>query len=124
MVDNQSLAPLAIGDVPGIGSVTATCVDENPAVGLLDPATTLTFANTSGEPVNLSRQVGNADFLVAGMVNGTTHSFTIRGSNSFQLHLERRGTNYAVNGVVRQDGRGAGPVACLIYGYALIIPSP
>jgi hypothetical protein len=123
VVDNQALAPVAIGAVPEIGSVTASCVDENPAAGVADPATTLTFANTSGDAVNLSRAVGNGGAFIAGLPNGTTHTFTIRGSNAFELHLERKGTNYVVNGVVRQDGRGTPAAACLVYGYALAIPS-
>ncbi|MEA2276184.1 MAG: hypothetical protein QOC78_1144 [Solirubrobacteraceae bacterium] len=124
VIDNQALAPVTIGAVPDIGSVTASCIDENPAVGVADPATTLTFANTSGDAVNLSRTVGNGDPFIAGLPNGTTHTFTIRGSNTFALHLERKGTNYIVNGVVRQDGRGTPAAACLVYGYAIAIPSP
>jgi hypothetical protein len=123
VIDNQTLAPSGIGSVPDIGSVTASCFDENPAVGTLDPATTLTFANTSGDSVNLSRRVGNGDAAIASLPNGTTHAFTIHGSNTFELHLERRGTNYVVNGVVRQDGRGAAGAACLVYGYSVAIPS-
>jgi hypothetical protein len=123
VVDNQALAPVVIGAVPEIGSVTASCADENAAAGVADPATTLTFANTSGDAVNLSRTVGNADPFIAALPNGTTHTFTIHGSNTFELHLERKGTNYIVNGVVRQDGRGTPSAACLVYGYALAIPS-
>jgi hypothetical protein len=106
-----------------IGSVRASCFDENAAAGTLDPATTLTFANTSGDAVNLRRRVGNGDAVVAAMPNGTTHAFTIRGSNTFELHLERRATNYVVNGVVRQDGRRTASAACLVYGYSVAIPS-
>ena len=123
VIDNQTLAPAGIGSVPDIGSVTASCFDENSAAGTLDPATTLTFANTSGDAVNLSRRVGNGDAVIAAMPNGTTHAFTIRGSNTFELHLERRATNYVVNGVVRQDGRRTASAACLVYGYSVAIPS-
>ncbi len=123
VIDNQRLAPTGVGSVPEIGSVTASCFDENATAGRLDPATTLTFANTSGETVNLSRRVGNGDAAVAGLPNGATHAFTIHGSNTFELHLERKGTNYVVNGVVRGDGGGAGPAQCLVYGYAVAIPS-
>jgi hypothetical protein len=122
VVDNQTLAPATIGTVPEIGSVTASCFDENVAPAVADPATTLTFANTSGDAVNLSRTVGNGDAFIAGLPNGTTHAFTIRGSNTFRLHLERKGTNYVIDGVVRQDGRGTAAAACLVYGYAVAIP--
>lgn len=123
VVDNQALAPAEIGSVPGIGIVTASCIDQNPAAGVLDPLTTLVFANSSGEAVNLSRQVGVNPHVIAALPSGTTHTFSIGASNAFQLHLERRGTNYVVNGVVRQDGRGTAGAACLVYGYALALPS-
>jgi hypothetical protein len=122
VVDNQALAAAEIGSVPGIGIVTASCVDQNPAAGVLDPLTTLVFANSSGEAVNLSRQVGSSAHVIAALPSGTTHTFSIGGSSAFQLHLERRGTNYVVNGVVRQDGRGTDGAACLVYGYALALP--
>jgi hypothetical protein len=124
VVDNQTLSPATIGAVPEIGSVTASCSDEAPAAGVFDPATTLTFANTSGDVVNLSRTIGTTAPAIAALANGTTHTFTIHGSNTFELHLERRGTNYIIDGVVRQDGRGPGGAACLVYGYALAIRSP
>jgi len=47
--------------------------------------------------------------------------FTINGSSTFELHLERRGTNYFVHGVVRQDGRGSNAAACLVYGVTLAV---
>ena len=122
VVDNQALAPAQIGNVPGIGSVTASCVDQNPQPGVLNPSTTLTFANASGEAVNLMRRVASQDPVAEALPNGATHTFRILGSNTFELHLERRGINYVVNGVVRQDNPGTAAAACLIYGYALTIP--
>ncbi|HSD77299.1 MAG TPA: hypothetical protein VLA98_07830 [Solirubrobacteraceae bacterium] len=122
VVDNQVLAPTAIGTVPGIGTVTATCTDENQVAGRMNPATTIAVANTSGEAVNLSRSVGSNPYEIGALLDGTQTSFTIRGSNAFELHLERRGVNYAVHGVVRQDGRGTAAAACLVYGYALQVP--
>ena len=60
LIDNQALAPVAIGDVPGLGTLTATCQDESATAGRLDPATTITFANTSGDAVNFARTVNYA----------------------------------------------------------------
>jgi hypothetical protein len=124
LIDNQSLAPAAIGNVAGLGSLTATCQDENAAAGRLDPATTITFANTSGDVVNFERSISYAGTatLITALPNGTTSSFKISGSQPFQMHIERRGTNYVVNGVVRQDGRNAASAQCVVYGVALTIP--
>lgn len=122
VVDNGTLVPLQIGSIPGIGSITATCRDENAAAGRLDPATTLTFANTSGDTVNLERKVDSDAATVIGLLNGTTHQFSISGSRPFQLHLERKGTNVVVSGVVRQDNRNLAGASCLVYGYSLSIP--
>jgi hypothetical protein len=119
VADNQTLAPVAIGGIPGLGTLTASCLDQSEAPGVEDPATQIAFGNQSGEAVNVSRTVGNGGALVAASPNGTLTSFTISGSNTFELHIERRGINYFVRGVVRQDGRGTDSAACLVYGFAL-----
>ena len=122
LLDNQTIAPAGIGDVPGLGNLSATCQDENLAAGRLDPATTITFANTSGDTVNFARTVNYAGTVIAPMANTTTQSFKISGSQPFTMHIERAGTNYVVNGVVRQDGRNAASAQCVVYGVALTIP--
>ena len=40
---------------------------------------------------------------------------------TFELHLERKGSNYFVHGVVRQDGRGTNAASCLVYGMAIAV---
>ena len=75
LLDNQTIAPAGIGDVPGLGNLNATCQDENPAAGRLDPATTITFANTSGDTVNFARTVNYSATVIAPMPNTTTQSF-------------------------------------------------
>lgn len=122
LIDNQSLAPVAIGDVAGLGSLTATCADESATAGRLDPATTITFANASGDTINFARTVAYTSTSILPMPNGTTQAFRISGSQPFTMHIERAGTNYVVNGVVRQDGRNAATAQCVVYGMALTIP--
>jgi hypothetical protein len=122
VADNGALVPAPIGSVPGIGTLTATCKDENATAGRLDPATTITLANTSGEAINLMREVGNDAAVVVPLANGVVHEFTISGSRPFMLHIERRGTNTLVHGVVRQDGRNQPTAQCLVYGFSQVIP--
>lgn len=122
VADNQSLAPVLIGGVLGLGGLTATCNDQSPAAGVEDPSTTVTFSNLSGEAVSLSKRVGNGPATVAPLLNGVQTGLVVNGSNTFELHVQRRGTNYAVNGVVRQDGSRTAAAQCLVYGYALTIP--
>jgi len=125
LIDNQSLAPVAIGNVAGLGSLTATCADESPIVGRLDPATTITFANTSGDAVNFARNIAydSGSTTIVPLPNTATQSFKISGSQPFTMHIERQGSNYVVNGVVRQDGRNAPTAQCVVYGIALTVPS-
>ncbi len=123
VVDNGALVPLKIGSVPGVGALTATCRDENAVAGRLDPATTITLANTSGETINLMRQVESSGATVVPLPNGVIHEFTISGSRPFTLHIERRGTNTLVEGVVRQDGRNQPSASCLVYGFSLLVGS-
>ena len=122
VVDNAPLVPIQIGTVPSIGALTATCRDENAALGRLDPATTVTLANTSGEAINLMRKIDTDAATVVPLPNGVIHEFTISGSRPFTLHIERRGSNTLVQGVVRQDGRNQPTASCLIYGFSLVVP--
>lgn len=117
--DNQQLAPEPIGTVPGLGTLTASCLDQNTTSLKEDPATTLVFTNSSGDAVNVSRTIGNTDPLVTALVTGTQTAFSITDSNTFSLHVERKGVNYLVQGVVRQDGRGTDNASCLVYGFSL-----
>ncbi len=122
VIDNASGAVTPIGDIPGVGTLNAQCLDQNATAGNEDPSTTVTFSNNSGDAVNLARSTGGpAAPLVVSMPNGTQQSFTINGSNTFELHLERRGVNYLAQGVVRQDGRGTAAASCLIYGFSLTV---
>jgi hypothetical protein len=126
--DNQVLAPTKFGGITGLGSLTASCYDQNKVAGNEDPATTVAFGNSSGAPVNISRTVGvtggdaNTGIAAIGVVpNGAQSAFTITGSNTFELHLQKANVNYFVRGVVRQDGRGTAAASCVIYGFAISV---
>jgi hypothetical protein len=119
--DNAPGAPQTIGQAGSIGTLTATCNDQNGAPGVEDPTTTLSFVNTSGETINVARRVGNGNGSVDAVANQTVAALTIAGSNTFTYHVERRGVNLLVNGVVRQDGRGSPNGTCLVYGTVLEI---
>ena len=121
VVDNATSVPTQIGGIPGLGPLTATCVDQNGNAGVEDPQTTITFQNTSGDVVNQSRQIGGSNPAIGAVLNGTVSAFNINGSSTFELHLERKGTNYFVHGVVRQDGRGTDAASCLVYGLTLAV---
>jgi len=111
--------PTAISSIPGLGTLSASCFDQNRNAGVEDPASTLTFSNTSGVAVNVARQIGSRDPDIFVQQQNTTTRFTVGGSNTFRLHIEKQGTNYVVQGVVRQDGRNTPNAVCVVYGYAL-----
>jgi len=117
--DNQTGAATPIGAVGGIGTLTASCNDEAAAAGNEDPSTQLNLTNSSGEAVNIARTIGGGNPTISPQPNGTVHTFNIRGSNTFRMHVERRGVNMLVDGVVRQDGRATGRATCLVYGTVL-----
>ena len=65
------------------------------------------------------------DAAVSAVPNGTVAQLTIGGSNTFLYHVEYRGRNLLVNGVVRQDGRGSPTASCLVWGTVQeIAPNP
>jgi hypothetical protein len=119
--DNQRLAPVAIGGIEGLGSLTASCFDQNQVAGNEDPATSVVFANTSGAVVNIARTVGNGVAAIGTVANGAQSEFTITGSNTFELHIQKTNVNYLAQGVIRQDGRGTATGSCVIYGFAVTV---
>jgi hypothetical protein len=122
VADNAPGAPQTIGDAATVGSLTATCNDQNGAAGVEDPTTTLSFVNTSGQTINIARRVGNGDGAVSALANQTVAPLTISGSNTFVYEVQTpKGVNLLINGVVRQDGRGGGAASCLVYGTVLEI---
>lgn len=118
VTDNATGAATTLSTIPGLGPLTATCADQNATAQVEDPITTITLSNTSREPINVARSVGWGNPSIFAQLAGTQSAFNIGGSNTFQIHLERRGVNAIVQGVVRQDGRGTPAAACLVYGFA------
>ena len=121
VADNATTAPVGIGGLPGLGLVTATCRDQNATASKEDPQATITFANSSGQSVSFSRQIGNGAPAVTTVAAGAQASFTIDNSNTFELYAQTGSTHYVLNGVERQDGRNTADGACAVYGYALAL---
>ena len=120
VADNQAGAPTVLSGVPGLGTLTASCNDQNDRAGSEDPAVTVSFANQAGAVVNLARRVGNGEGTVLALQAGAVDTFTIGRSNDFEIHIERNRLNLRIQGVVRQDtSRGAPAANCVIYGFAL-----
>jgi len=114
--DNAPGAPQTLATMGGLGTLSAVCNDQSATPGIEDPVSILTFSNTSGQPVNVARRVGNGAGAVEVAPNQTTASLTVGGSNTFLFHVERHGQNAFINGGIRQDGRGTPAATCVIYG--------
>ena len=107
VADNAPGAPVTIGDGGSIGQLTATCNDQAAAAGIEDPITDLNFVNTSGDFINVANRVGVRDDAQVGRAPERDRvDAAHRGSNTFMYHVEYKGRNLLINGVVRQDGRG------------------
>ena len=120
--DNSPGAAVPIGSASNIGTLTASCNDQRPAAGVEDPVTELNFVNASGEAINVASRVGvRDDGAVTLLANGAQAQLRIAGSNTFVYHVELRGRNLIVNGVVRQDGAGTTAANCLVYGTVMEI---
>ena len=123
VVDNGSAAPVAISGIPGIGTLSATCEDQNAKAGTEDPKVTIALANTSGSTLNVDRWVGgNQPASVTAVGNGAQDAFSINNSNTFSDDIELNGAHLVINGVFRQDGTAAAGT-CTVYGYTLAIPA-
>jgi len=116
VADNAPGAPQLAASIKGLGSITATCNDQNTAAGNEDPISVITFVNTSGHPANVARRVGNGDGALTLAANQTTTSVSIGGSNTYVFHIEWAGQNAIIMGGVRQDGRATPTAVCAVYG--------
>jgi hypothetical protein len=113
VIDNGSENPFPFTNVPGFGTVSFTCSDENNNAGNENPRTTITFGNTSGQNLEFSRSTGSGSVAVANLANNQTSAFTINASNTFHLNIQKLGTNLIVDGVVRQQGQGTNAASCI-----------
>jgi hypothetical protein len=116
VADNAPGAPQTVSVLSGLGTLTATCNDQNNTAGNEDPISTIAFNNASGEIVNVARRVGNGDGALSVAANQTSTSVAIGGSNTFMFHIERRSQNAIIQGGVRQDGRGTPAATCVVFG--------
>jgi len=115
VADNAPGAPQTVSTLSGLGTLTATCNDQNKTAGNEDPISTISFNNASGEIVNVARRVGNGDGALSVAANQTATSVAIGGSNTFMFHIERRSQNALIQGGVRQDGRGTPAATCVVF---------
>jgi hypothetical protein len=116
VVDNTNGGTQAL-NTNSLGTLSATCNDQDNRAGVLDPTTTLTF-QSGGAQTNFARQIGGNNATVVPMAPNTTQSITINGSNLFHIHVESFGVDVVYDGQVRQDGRGTASANCLVAGTA------
>jgi hypothetical protein len=118
--DNQTGATVGMSTNP-FGAFAASCQDQAAAAGTEDPRTVLTFTNTSGAPMNIARRVGVGEASVALLQTGTVDSFTINGSNTYEIHLQQGAIQVVIDGAVRQDRQNAATGACAVWGVTQIL---
>ncbi|MFL5844871.1 MAG: hypothetical protein ACJ762_09275 [Solirubrobacteraceae bacterium] len=121
VVDNATSAPVGIGGYPGLGLVSATCADQDKTAAKEDPQVSVTFANGSGQTVNFTRTVGGGNPVVTTVAAATQNTFTVNGSNTFELYAQTGPLHYVLHGVIRQEGTGSATGTCVVYGYALAL---
>lgn len=121
VVDNATGAPMPVGSASGVGTLSVTCADQNPKAGVEDPISNVTFANQSGQTINVTQTKGVEAPAIVPLANATVASLTIGGSNTFRYQIQLGPTTLLIDGTVRQDGRGAPAATCLVYGTVLRI---
>jgi hypothetical protein len=116
VADNAPGAPQAVAIMSGLGTVSATCNDQNTGLGVEDPVTVISFINQSGDPANVARRAGVNDGAVGVFANQTVASLSIAGSNTFTFQIEHKGRQAFISGAVRQDGVRTAAATCVVYG--------
>jgi hypothetical protein len=98
----------------GIGTLTATCDDKNPAAGVENPATQLTFGNDSGQPLDVIAREGSEPVVVG--ANGKA-TITLGKTDTFEVVAGTDDTHQVLlEGAVRQDGTDTADAKCTVYG--------
>lgn len=121
VADNGTGVPATLGTVAGVGSLSASCIDQRDAVGVEDPQTTFTFANTSGTNVSLATRVGGNNAQVVVSTPGSVETFTVNGNNAFEVMAQRGSQNVSFEGAVRQDGRNTADASCAVFGTVTVV---
>jgi len=120
VVDNATGAQQPVASVSGIGTLSVTCADQSAKPGVEDPISNVSFANQSGQTINVTQTKGVEPSAILALANATVASLTIGGSNTFEYQIQTGGgSSVLVNGTVRQDGRGQPAAFCLVYGTVL-----
>jgi hypothetical protein len=115
VADNTAGAAVTLA-ATRLGTLTATCNDQNDKAGTEDPVSQLSFNNTSPAPINIAHHVGNAAINVGVLAPGTAAPLAVTGSNTYEYFMHLNGVDVRVSGVVRQDGRGTPTASCVVWG--------
>jgi hypothetical protein len=98
----------------GIGALTATCEDKNPAAGIENPASQVAFGNDAGQPLDVVGRAGT-DPLVVGTDGKATLTLGQTDSCEFIAGIDET-HQVLIQGVVRHDGAGTADAKCTVYG--------
>jgi len=121
--DNGPAATGAIGvKPPEVGTLTASCKDDEPTDTLIVPEVTLTFNNTTTVPVELASRVGNDPPLVRATVPGGMENIPVtQGSTTFEIDSVANAVHRRIEGVVRQVDPSSPTAKCLVYGTTSLV---
>lgn len=112
VTDNATGAAITLATLPGVGTISSTCRDQNPAANKEDPSQTLTFTNQSGGLVNYARSTTGGPAIVTNVANATVANTVITGSNTFELFIQGAPGSVTIRGAIRQDGRNTPTGQC------------
>ena len=121
VADNAPGAPQLVSTIKGLGTLTATCNDQNTAAGNEDPISVITFNNASGQTVNVARRVGNGDGALTLAAEPDRDVAQHRRLEHVLLPHRVRGPERDHQGGVRQDGRGTPAAVCGVFGVVIQI---
>jgi hypothetical protein len=120
--DQGTGAAITLNETTGLGRLSISCNDENNSAGAENPATTVSFANTTPGAINFSRRTGVAASANVSLLQPNTQdTFNLSGSNTFDYLLNVGTKSVLIEGVIRQDGNGTSNAHCIVYGVVQVI---
>lgn len=122
VADNQTTAATTLIDLE-LGALQVSCIDQANQAGTEDASTRISITNGSGSPVNLSRQLGNADAAtITTLENGIVHTFTVGQQNTFTVQVQGSGARTVlIEGTALQVGADTADSSCVVWATAILV---
>lgn len=120
--DNSASTPVRIVGLK-LGSLSASCFDQQETAGIENPATRFYVTNHSGASLDVAYRAGSGQGAAETLPAGGAVSFVVGGQAFAQVQLQNAETSVIAHGGARQTGQGTPDGSCAAFATALFAGS-